>query len=570
MATDKEGDTVMADPEAKSEPSDLSMKDEANPAASNDTPTTGSGDEASEKKEEEPTGLTAEERVTTAEGCKEAGNTLLKSGDFAGAVLKYAEGTGEVESLLEKKESDIGEDLAQRRTVVYVALCLNSAQACIKQKKWTDASEHASKVLALEKDNAKALYRRGVASMELATDGRLEQARTDLAQFVQLEPANREARERLQQVKEQLKEVRQKEKERYSQAMKGGLYQDNHKKLDRQKLEYEEEVKRRADAGEDEISWEDWQKKLKDRVEDEKKKDKEEREKRAKELAEEEEQRQLTTENERRKAQGLEEMTLEDWRSSQEKNSPKKEEVVTMDTDDLDEEERKMLEETKNKGYYHGRLGTVLSNAAPKPQQLSEGDLRREPSPEVQDGSTNKGSEWNQAGTWEERDTTAWVKERLTSWLSAASVGSRNASLPSGEVTVSAKVSSVKSLSGEAQIVSVRSRKTFGYNYEAELSFRIKVEKQADEKMSADGGDDAADKDKESPNKDKDTQRFDGTLSIAELADFVQPEELRVEASWKGRAPPEHLKSTALDCLETLKKQVRVQVRGFVGEYHAH
>merc|ERR1719331_461670 len=216
--------------------------------------------------------------------------------------------------------------------------------------------------------------------MELATDGRLEQARPDLAQFVQLEPANREARERLQQVKEQLKEVRQREKERYSQAMKGGLYQDNHKKLDRQKLEYEEEVKRRADAGEDEISWEDWQKKLKDREEDEKKKDKEEREKRAKELAEEEEQRQLTAENERRKAQGLEEMTIEDWRTAQEKSSPKKEEVVTMDTDDLDEEERKMLEETKNKGYYHGRLGTVLSNAAPKPQQLSEGDLRREPS----------------------------------------------------------------------------------------------------------------------------------------------------------------------------------------------
>merc|ERR1740138_1062768 len=117
-----------------------------------------------------------------------------------------------------------------------------------------------------------------------------------------------------------------------------------------------------------------------------------------------------------------------------------------MDTDDLDEEERKMLEETKNKGYYHGRLGTVLSNAAPKPQQLSEGDLRREPSPEVQDGSTNKGSEWNQAGTWEERDTTAWVKERLTSWLSLAKFSMPETALSMGAMSVEGKVTKVKSL----------------------------------------------------------------------------------------------------------------------------
>lgn len=563
----------MADSEAKSEPSDTVMKDqEASTMADDDTPATGSGDEASAMKDEEAApGPTNEERVSTAEACKEAGNTLLKSGDFEGAVVKYTEGVGQVESLLEKDASELGEELKQRRSVVYMALCLNSAQACIKQSKWADASEHATRVLAVEAQNAKALYRRGVASMELASESRLEQARTDLAQFVQLEPSNREARDRLQQVKEQLKEVRRLEKERYAVAMQGGLYKENHKQHDRQKLEYEEEVKRRADAGEDEISWEDWQKKLKDKAEDAKKKEKEDREKRAKELAEEEEQRLLGEENERRAArgEGLEPMTLEEWRAERMKSSPKKEEVVTMDTDDLDEEERKMLEEQKAKGYYHGRLGTVLSNAAPKPQQLSEGDLNREPSPEAGENGrdVNKGSEWNQAGTWEERDTTSWVKERLTSWLGLATVSSRNVSLPSGEVTVSAKVTQVKSLSGEAQIVTVRKQPRFGYNFEAELSFRIKVEQQqADEKMPP------ADGDQESPEKDKKptTERFDGTLCMAELADCWQPEELRPEAKWKARSPPTHLQQTVLDALEALKESVREQVRGFVREYRAH
>merc|ERR1711862_194602 len=100
--------------------------------------------------------------------------------------------------------------------------------------------------------------------MQFDTESRLEQARSDFAQFAQLEPANREARDHLQTVKQRLKEAKQREKERYAEAMKGGLYQENHKKLDKQKLEYDEEVKRREDAGEDTISWEDWQKKIKE------------------------------------------------------------------------------------------------------------------------------------------------------------------------------------------------------------------------------------------------------------------------------------------------------------------
>merc|ERR1712070_325733 len=113
------------------------------------------------------------------------------------------------------------------------------------QCSWTEAAEHAARALDIDGDNAKALYRRGTACLQFESESRLEQARSDFARFVQLEPTNREARLSLQQSKERLKEAKQKEKERYAVGMKGGLYEENHRKLERMRLEYEEEVKRR-------------------------------------------------------------------------------------------------------------------------------------------------------------------------------------------------------------------------------------------------------------------------------------------------------------------------------------
>merc|ERR1712039_1007231 len=84
------------------------------------------------------------------------------------------------------------------------------------------------------------------------------------------------------------------------------------------------------------------------------------------------------------------------------------------------------------------------------------------------------GSEWNAAGTWEERDMSAWVKDKLTIWLQQAIVSSDQVTLPSGSVMgVTAKVTKVKSLNGDAQIVMVRKKPRHGYNYEADLSFSV-------------------------------------------------------------------------------------------------
>ncbi|CAL1127126.1 unnamed protein product [Cladocopium goreaui] len=333
-----EGDVMMSPDQAdqvaqKESPQDTAKEPEAESPETTET--------------KEPKGPTNEERVAMAESSKEAGNVLLKAGDAAAAVSKYAEGIELTEPLLEKDPGDVGEELQKRGTALYLALRLNSAQANIKQSSWLLAIEHASKVLLIEKDNTKALYRRSLAGLQLDTEGRLEEARGDLSRLIQLEPSNREAREMLFKVKERLKELRQQEKERLSAAMKGGLYQEQHKKLGKLQAAYEEEVKRLKDAGEDEISFEDFAKKTKEKEEELEKKQKEEAQKRREEERQKEEERQLKEENRRRASEGKPSVTMEEWRAeakavaAQEKK--RVEEVVKMDEAELDEEGKRLL-----------------------------------------------------------------------------------------------------------------------------------------------------------------------------------------------------------------------------------
>merc|ERR1712216_472397 len=131
-----------------------------------------------------------------------------------------------------------------------------------------------------------------------------------------------------------------------------------------------------------------------------------------------------------------------------------------------------------------------------------------------------------------------------------AKVDNSSQSLASGEVMrVSACISKVKSLNGTASIVFARSIKKPGYSFEADLSFRISMQEEKQE------GPPEGEADAKPTSK-----RFEGTLSLPELADFVQPKELSVEAKWKGSAPPEHLRSVALECLDKLRASVREQV----------
>jgi hypothetical protein len=331
-----------------------------------------------------------------------------------------------------------------------------------------------------------------------------------------------------------------------AQMMSGGLYQKEHAKLEGRQAAYQVEVERRKDAGEDEISYEDWLKKETEKDEEAKKKQKEEREQaRAAEL-DRQHRAAYDIEVERRRQTGEDEISFEDWKELERKREEELRReriggVVMTDDADLDAEEKRLLQETKSKGYYHGRLGTVLSDAAPKPQQVESGSMPQE----ATDGQV--GSEWNQAGTWEEKDMTSWVKERLTAWLRQASISAPSVTMPSGHTAATtAKVTKVKTLSGDAQLVTVRKRPKHGYIFEAELSFSLSF------KGAESGGAD---------------ETINGNLSLPDLTDAVQPAELRIDARWKGSGPSADLQSLATEWLDRLRENVRFQVAGFREEY---
>mmetsp|Transcript_77032 Transcript_77032/g.212878 ORF Transcript_77032/g.212878 Transcript_77032/m.212878 type:complete len:363 (+) Transcript_77032:1030-2118(+) len=166
-------------------------------------------------------------------------------------------------------------------------------------------------------------------------------------------------------------------------------------------------------------------------------------------------------------------------------------------------------------------------------------------------GGGGAGSEWNQAGTWEEKDMTAWAKERLTSWLQNALVFSE-VDLPSGKpATVTAKVTKVKSLTGEAQIIFVKKQPRHGYNFEADLSISVLLK-------GSNGDADA---------EDSGNETFNGVLHLPELMDAVQPQDLKIDSKWKGSGPSEQLRSLAEEWVGKLRDSVRSQVAGFRNEY---
>jgi len=485
-------------------------------------PVTGKELEELDKMHEALQKMPAHERAHVAGDLKEAGNASLKAGDPRQAVIKYADGIVLLDMFFGKYPPSVSPELLRRVTPVYVALHLNSAQACLKQSEWAKATEHANRALSIDHDNAKALYRRGVACMHFDNESRIEQARADFSRLTQLEPTNREAREQLQHAKERLREARQTERGRFAGALKGGaLYQEQHVALDKQRLQYDEDMKRCSELGEPVISFESWQDKQRDEEEAVKTRAREQ-------------------EDERWSSQNLEDSLAEQRRAEQTRQPTS----TGCDDVELDEEERKLLKEAKHKGYYHGRLNTVLSDAAPVPKRLASDELSSA------GGGQCRGSEWNLAGTWEEKDMTSWVKEQMSIWLMRARVCDTKAALSSGEIAaISAEVTGVKSLDGDAQVITVRQQRRFCLNFEAEVSFKMTIA------------------------EDDETggfaipESFEGTLSLPELADATLPEKMRIVSAWVGEPPSDRFLCTANKYLEILCREVRAQLSSFLREY---
>eukprot|EP00746_Dinoflagellata_sp_MGD_P135848 gnl/MRDRNA2_/MRDRNA2_69882_c0_seq1.p1 gnl/MRDRNA2_/MRDRNA2_69882_c0~~gnl/MRDRNA2_/MRDRNA2_69882_c0_seq1.p1 ORF type:complete len:609 (-),score=141.34 gnl/MRDRNA2_/MRDRNA2_69882_c0_seq1:53-1837(-) len=108
-----------------------------------------------------------------AQELKDEGNTFLKKGDPDEALTKYAEGI----RLLKEAKAPPSD--------VQHSLHLNAAFVCLQKKEWEQAEDHATEALQVNRESAKALFRRGLARMQLEffTD-----AKTDFEQALKVQP----------------------------------------------------------------------------------------------------------------------------------------------------------------------------------------------------------------------------------------------------------------------------------------------------------------------------------------------------------------------------------------------
>lgn len=140
--------------------------------------------------------LSDQERLEIAKRHKEAGGELFKLDKIKGAAICYSKAL----KYLIPVDPDIQlevqhlQDYEKEIFSLQSVLMLNLAACQLKFQQYPHVVSNCSRVLALEPDNVKALYRRGQA-FTMMND--LDRAREDLLKAKKLEPANRAIDEQL-------------------------------------------------------------------------------------------------------------------------------------------------------------------------------------------------------------------------------------------------------------------------------------------------------------------------------------------------------------------------------------
>lgn len=139
--------------------------------------------------------LSPEEKLNKALGLKERGNSLYRSGDISLAFSRYRKAIMVLISML--PESNIPEDSLTDFTQARCHCYLNLAACQMKIKKWEYVIENCTKVLRIQPDNMKALYRRGQAYQQTK---HFTAAKSDLQQCLKVEPKNKSVLTALQEI----------------------------------------------------------------------------------------------------------------------------------------------------------------------------------------------------------------------------------------------------------------------------------------------------------------------------------------------------------------------------------
>ncbi|PFH34352.1 tetratricopeptide repeat-containing protein [Besnoitia besnoiti] len=536
----------------------------------------GSSDATGKTKEEdddEVSGKSPEERMTFALSCKDSGNDLFKSGDNSNAKQKYQEG------LKFLKDLDLPDAKRLR-----IALNSNVAMCCLKSEAWSEAIAAANAVLKEEPENVKALYRRGVARSAF---GFYEEAKADLLQVARLDPKNADARKELEKVKERISKHNEEKKKAFSGLFDraAGMYADREEQMRQKRLQEEEEERRqktiwekemeeRKEKGEEEISFDIWK--------EEKKKEEENKEK---------------AKRERGEASS----------SSPTGRSGKSSASGATETLELDEEDQKIIDETKKMGYCYFRRNLTEEekqlNAQHRPTKIdppapaSPGNGSAGASSPLAAGSADAAkqsgvSSWNSKGTtYEEKDMSQWAKKRFEERLKEAKVvrgddidsllrnpeqlmGALQAPGAGGDADPLAslqklmgqfmhteiKCKDVTGLTGDAQVVVMRGTKRFLFEFSCTVVFEVSGELKLPENGAL----------PPLPGAPDDTHFcYKGELSLPEVSSAESKGEAWLAGSrikMKHKVDPRN-QAVVDECIDAFKKKLVEQIHHFLADF---
>ena len=404
----------------------------------------------------------AESMLLEATTLKEQGNTFFKESKLDDAARSYRKGTNLLKKLNRNNEGD------PQVQALLVTLQTNLATVSFKQAKYQRSLDVATSALQLDPSNVKALYRRAVAARKVGDD---DKAKQDLQLALQADPTNAPCRKELASLLKALQVAKAAQKQALQKAFSGsGLYSDKveaQKKLEerkakekkeqqelykKRKAEWEDECVRRMSKNEPAISFEKWEKELKE-AEEAKRKEEEKKRKEAEKKRKEEEQR---------------------------RRAERKAASASNDSDDSDDEltEQELALMRGYKKTKDGRTTSYFTRELDDEAKAKIGDIapkKLEPAaPAKLKASTEGASAWNKAGTWEEKDCTKWCHDTLRARLEATSA--------SGACSV--EIKSVEELTGDGSVALAAGKKRFIFDFHAKLKYEVRTN-DSDEKVAS-------------------------------------------------------------------------------------
>nr|ABK24451.1 unknown [Picea sitchensis] len=158
-------------------------------------------------KEKESWDMSTAEKIEAAGKKKEEGNALFKVGKYFRASKKYKKAAKYIEY-----DTSFSEEEKKQSKPLKITCNLNNAACKLKLKDYTQAEKLCTKVLEIESQNVKALYRRAQSYIQTAD---LELAEIDIKKALEIDPNNRDVKLEYRALKEKQKEYNKKEAKFY-------------------------------------------------------------------------------------------------------------------------------------------------------------------------------------------------------------------------------------------------------------------------------------------------------------------------------------------------------------------